>query len=348
MVSKFNEYVKEEIENKKPYRLAILSHDEPDDPNETGSLIRKSARSIGLDVILVEFQGSYLEENNGKLLINTFVIDEEGVVQYPDEKEKDVKYDKPFLLNPKDTLIMVRGLGSSSTSGSHSWTAIVKDLEYRGFFVVNTIETHDNCADKVYNQILFERNNFNTPKTVRIPHVNGVPFALKKIGNKFPMILKTGTGSRGVGVILVESEASLTSIVQLLYRENKYIDILLQEQIDTEYDVRAVVCLNQVMGVMKRPIIKGDFRSNVSQGSKPEIHELTKLEESEVIRAAKAIKGNLVGVDFIPSKDREKKPPYFIEVNASPGFLGIEEALKKDGSFTKKVLKSFMNRDYWK
>lgn len=346
MISKFNEYVKEEIENEKPYRLAILSHDEPDDPNETGSLIRKSARSIGLDVILVEFQGSYLEENNGKLLINTFVIDEKGIVQYPDMKE-DAKYDKPFLLNPKDTLIMVRGLGSSSTSGSHSWTAMVKDLEYRGFFVVNTIESHDNCADKIYNQIIFERHNFNTPKTARVPHVGGISLALKKLDTKFPLILKTGTGSRGVGVILVQSEASLLSIVQLLYRENKYIDIILQEQVDTEYDVRVVVCLGQVMGVMKRPIIKGDFRSNVSQGSKPEVHELTKLEESESIRAAKAVKGTLVGVDFIPAKDRERELPYFIEVNASPGFLGIEEALKKDGSFSEKVLKSFLNRDNW-
>ena len=128
---------------------------------------------------------------------------------------------------------------------------------------------------------------------------------------------------------------------------NDEIVSILQEQVDTEYDVRVVVCLGQVMGVMKRPIIKGDFRSNVSQGSKPEVHKLTKLEESESIRAAKAVKGTLVGVDFIPAKDRERELPYFIEVNASPGFLGIEEALKKDGSFSEKVLESFLNRDNW-
>ena len=39
------------------------------------------------------------------------------------------------------------------------------------------------------------------------------------------MILKTCVGSTGVGVMFVESEKSLNGIVQLLYRENKYIDI---------------------------------------------------------------------------------------------------------------------------
>ena len=31
-------------------------------------------------------------------------------------------------------------------------------------------------------------------------------------------------------------------------------------------------------------------------------------------------------VDFIPSKNRDKQPPYFLEVNSSPGTEGIEDA----------------------
>ena len=84
------------------------------------------------------------------------------------------------------------------------------------------------------------------------------------------MILKTSIGSTGVGVMFVESEKALVGIVQLLYREDRYIDILLQEYIKTDYDVRVIVLKGKVMGAMKRPIVKGDFRSNVSQGSEPE------------------------------------------------------------------------------
>ena len=47
----------------------------------------------------------------------------------------------------------------------------------------------------------------------------------EKLGNKFPMILKTSIGSTGVGVMFVESPKALVGIVQLLYREK--IDILI-------------------------------------------------------------------------------------------------------------------------
>ena len=73
--------------------------------------------------------------------------------------------------------------------------------------------------------------------------------------------------------------------------------------------------------------------------------ELTDLEKSESIRIAEIVKGKLVGVDLIPSKDREKIKPYCIEVNANLGFGGLEKSLK--GSPTTTILKSFMNRDNW-
>ena len=167
------------------------------------------------------------------------------------------------------------------------------------------------------------------------------------MNSKFPIILKTGTGSRGVGVILVESAASLQSIVQLLYRENEFIDIILQEQIKTDYDVRVIICGDEVVGVMKRPIIKGDFRSNVSQGSEPVPHKLTELEKEESLSAARAVGGIVVGVDFIPAKNREKDRPYFIEVNSTPGLIGIEEALKSDGSIVEKILTKLHDRSLW-
>ena len=71
---------------------------------------------------------------------------------------------------------------------------------------------------------------------------------------------------------------------------------------------------------MKRPVNEGDFRSNVSQGSKPQKLELTELEIEESLKAArsKAVNGLWTGVDFIPSKNRTKEPPFIIEVNSSP------------------------------
>mgnify|MGYP001292844096 CR=1 FL=1 len=74
---------------------------------------------------------------------------------------------------------------------------------------------------------------------------------------------------------------------------------------------------------MKRKVITGDVRSNVSLGANAEKMELTELEKSESLRITELVKGQLVGVDLIPSKDREKIKPYCIEVNANLGFGGI-------------------------
>ena len=64
------------------------------------------------------------------------------------------------------------------------------------------------------------------------------------------------------------------------------------------------------------------------------------------IKAAKIVKGQLIGVDFLPAKDREKEHPYILEVNASPGFGAIERTTK--GNLTQDIFKHFMDRKYWK
>ena len=349
-------------EEEKPYKLLILSHDDPLDPNETGPLVRKKAQELGIQVYLAELMGCYMEDDGDDKLVYSYPVDEKGRSQLPDTKN-DVEYAKPIRINKNNTLVMMRGLNAKS--GCRAWWTMARTLEASGFKVVNSVLCNEICNDKWYNQITFQQNDILTPKTVLVRHKEGGAFAAEKLGVKYPIILKTSIGSQGVGVMFVESEKALHGIVQLLYREDEYIDILLQEQIKTDYDVRVIVVGGEIMGAIKRPIIEGDFRSNVSQGSEPEVHELTDLEMIESIKAAEAVDGDIVGVDFIPAKNREKGKPYFIEVNSTPGLMGIESAfadstipskiyqktLKKEKgkfSITKEILRKYMNRENWK
>ena len=105
-----------------------------------------------------------------------------------------------------------------------------------------------------------------------------------------------------------------------------------------------MVVQNKVVGAMKRKVIVDDFRSNVSLGAKAEDIELTELETEECIKASQMVKGNVIGVDFIPAKNRETEQPYFLEVNSNAGLTGIEEV---HPGITKTILKHFMNRDNW-
>ena len=66
----------------------------------------------------------------------------------------------------------------------------------------------------------------------------------------------------------------------------------------------------------------------------------------ECENAAKLVNGKLIGVDFMPAKNREKEQPYILEVNASPGFAGIQNTVKSK-NVLKDILKHFMNRDNW-
>ena len=353
----FKSFISEEKDES--YRLLILSHDDPFDPNETGPMVRKKASEMGIEVYLAEFTGMYMEDKGKDQLVYSFPVDEEGKAELPGMKDG-VKYDKPFRINPENTLIMARGIGSTVKTGNLSWRVACLNLESQGYTLINPIECHDICNDKWHNQIVFQREGIRTPKTVLVRHSEGAEEAAERLGGKFPMILKTAVGSRGVGVIWVESLKSLHSIVQLLYREDEYVDIILQEYIKTDYDVRIIIAGGKILGAIKRPVVGDDFRSNVSQGSEPEAHELTEMEAEQSLRAAESVKGRVVGVDFIPAKNRDKESPYFIEVNSTPGLMGIEAVIGKyhastvkalgvgkTRSITKEILQLYMNRDNW-
>ena len=342
-MEKFSDFIVEQKDE--AYDLLIVSHDGIDDVNETGPLIQKIGQRMGLKVFLAEMMGAYMEDEGNSKIFYSYPVNDEGVAQLPKPKDN-VEYQKPFKINPDKTLIMMRGLHPAY--GCESWKVMAKKLEYDGYKLVNSVKCNDICNDKWFNYTIFQRENIQTPKSVLIRHSEDAVRASEKLGNKFPMILKTTVGSIGVGVMFVESMKALTGIVQLLYRENRYIDILLQEYIKTDYDVRVIVVAGEIAGAMKRPIVEGDFRSNVSQGSIPVIHELTELEKTESLKAAKAVDGDVVGVDFIPAKNRETEKPFFIEVNSNPGLSGIEKTFSKKFSMTEKILKVYNNRDNWK
>ena len=99
--------------------------------------------------------------------------------------------------------------------------------------------------------------------------------------------MKTLRGSKGVGVLFIDSEKGLDSIVQLIHKQDEDADLLIQEYIKTDYDVRVYV-----LGAKYchgKAVIEGDFRSNVSQGSKPKNIKLTELEIEETLKGSRQL-----------------------------------------------------------
>jgi glutathione synthase/RimK-type ligase-like ATP-grasp enzyme len=152
------------------------------------------------------------------------------------------KYQEPIELDPENTLIMPRGLGTLGFTSSRYWCDMIMDLELDGFTTVPSIKCWDNCSSKYLTDVLCRKAGLRTPKTVAIAHSEDTERAVKELGGKFPIILKSSTGTQtGVGVVIIESMRSLNAVVQMILLYNKYLPVIIQEYIPLEYDIRIML-----------------------------------------------------------------------------------------------------------
>ena len=300
---KFREFITEAKGDSK-LKLLIIT-DEPEQAKQfhTADRLKEEADKLKIESYLFHLSGGYTQFEDG---IRTF------------HNKKD---DKGFVID-NNTIAVVRG----SVTRKDSWMDFISILEKANVCLINSRQCISICVDKYRSALKLGDYGLTQPKSILVNNPDTILDQIKESDIKFPLIMKTLRGSKGVGVLFVDSERGLDSIVQLINKQDEDADLLVQEYIKTDYDVRVLVLGGKVLAAMKRPVIEGDFRSNVSQGSKPEKIKLTELEIEESLKAAKAVNGLWTAVDFIPSKNREKEPPFMLEVNSSPGTEGIEEA----------------------
>ena len=316
---KFKDFIVEQKAEK--LRILCLSADpENSEYFHTAKRIKEEGPKLGHEVYIVFIDGAYIKNEDGKKTIHN---------------END---EKGFEINDDNTVAIVRG----SITQKDSWLDLLSQLEKAGVACINNRNCVNMCADKYRSYLRLADYGLVQPHTVLIPNKKGVETAVENLDRKYPIIMKTLRGSKGIGVIFIESERSLDAIVQLIYKESEDAELLLQEYIKTDYDIRVLVLGGKVLAAMRRDVIKGDFRSNFSRGGKVKMFKLTELEIEDCILAAKAVNGHYVAVDFIPSQNREKDRPYIIEVNSSPGTEGIETATGKN--LIKQVIQHFEDK----
>ena len=311
----FKSFIKED--KHESYRVVVISN-ELGDKAITAERIEEEAKKLNYPYYIVPMDGTYTKFENGQRTIH---------------KSDD---DKGFKIHPSDTVIFVRG-----TPERDSYLDLITQFQRAGYCVVNSRECLEVAADKYRTYLRLKDFGLTQPKTVLIPNKDSIEKSFQNLDTKFPIILKTLRGSKGVGVLFVESERALNSIVQLLFKQDKSSDILIQEYIKTDFDVRVLILGGKIIATMQRDVIEGDFRSNASLGAKVKAYDLSELEIEHSIRAGKSVGGLLTAVDFIPSSDPENKPPYILEVNSSPGTENIEEANNKN--IVKDILVYFSN-----
>lgn len=214
-------------------------------------------------------------------------------------------------------------IGASITAHGAS---IVRQFEMLGTATSTSSIALVRSRDKLRSlQILSKIDGVNIPRTAFAKHSDNIKYLIKQVGGT-PLIIKILEGTQGLGVVLAETSSAAKSVLEAFY--NVRVNILLQEFVKEAAgsDIRVMVVGGKVVGAMRRCNNSGDFRSNLHRGGVGEAVELTEIETTTAIKAAKLLGLGVAGVDILQSE----RGPLVIEVNSSPGLEGIEKVVGKD------------------
>lgn len=236
------------------------------------------------------------------------------------EKRKPSIYYKGEYITDTDAIIP--RIGASVT---YFGTAVVRQFEMMGAFSTTDSEALVRSRDKLRSLQVLSRAKIGLPKTVFTNYSRDVEGLIEHVGGT-PLVVKLLEGTQGLGVVLAETKNAAKSVIEAF--NGLKARVIVQEFIEEAKgaDIRVFVVDGHVVGAMKRQGKEGEFRSNLHQGGSAEVVELSDEEEIAAIRAAKAMRLAVAGVDLIQSS----RGPLILEVNSSPGLEGIEKATGKD------------------
>src|SRR5207244_9448981 len=141
-----------------------------------------------------------------------------------------------------------------------------------------------------------------------------------------PVGIKLLQGTQGIGVVLAESTAAASSVIEAFQGLEQ--NILIQKFIKeaSGADIRALVVGRKVVGAMKRQAVAGEFRSNLHRGGTAKKYRLPVAYRKTALAAARVLGLRVAGVDMIESAEG----PMVMEVNSSPGLEGVQKTTGVD------------------
>ena len=297
MMEKFKSFIAEE--KKDVITILILTSTISKKPEIVTGKLMSACEKLKLPCYQVITSEAWISDNDiekGSIVIKNY-----------DGEDNDIK------VETTSTVVFVR----MGTLENEIGLAILGTLQNAGCFMINDRDGMLTCDNKMSAYTAFERHNILTPQTSLINNQKSVMDAHKRIGGKFPVIIKTLTGTQGIGVSKVNDMESMMSVIQSLWKFGA--PLLIQEFLDLEYDIRTVVLNGRIVASTKRIKPKKDFRSNRHLGAETEPYILSDVEKTEVIAAARATGAYMVGVDHAIVNDKI----YILECNGSPG-LGAQ------------------------
>ena len=220
----------------------------------------------------------------------------------------------PYLLPQYDAVLPRFGTGSMQMG-----CAVLHYFQALNVPCLNHADSFAKARDKWLSLQLLLANGIAVPTSLLGGLETKANDAVRHIGT--PIILKTLSGSQGIGVVLAEQPQSAVSMLETLKQAN--VPTLAQEFIAEAQgaDLRCFVVGNRIIAAMQRIGQAGEFRANCHRGARAEKVILTEQEKHVALNATKVLGLDVAGVDLI----RSANGPLVLEVNASPGLEMIEK-----------------------
>ncbi|MGH8078663.1 MAG: RimK family alpha-L-glutamate ligase, partial [Lysobacter sp.] len=197
----------------------------------------------------------------------------------------------------------------------------LRQFELMDTYTPNSSDAILKARDKLRCHQLLAAEGIDLPATVFGDNPDDTTDLLSMLGPP-PHVIKLNEGTQGAGVMLTEKPSASRGVIEAL--RGLYANFLVQEFIEEAQgaDLRCFVVGGKVVAAMKRQAPKGDFRSNLHRGGSAKGVKPSSAEKEVAVRAARVLGLGVAGVDLI----RSRRGPLVLEVNASPGLEGIEEA----------------------
>ncbi len=160
--------------------------------------------------------------------------------------------------------------------------------------------------------MLHEHSGIPIPKTFYgLPMSDQLEEVVASLGG-FPIILKAVGGSHGLGVMRIDSIASLRSVADYLRMGTNQTQFILRHYIDVLNSARLIVLGDRVIDSIQYMAPSGDFRSNAGVSPRVTAKRFSGTIEDVAKKAVSMLGWEFGGVDILIDADEKS---YVIEVN---------------------------------
>ncbi|HIP17185.1 MAG TPA: coenzyme gamma-F420-2:alpha-L-glutamate ligase [Methanothermococcus okinawensis] len=201
----------------------------------------------------------------------------------------------------------------------YSWQ-VLNSLECEGSTFINNLKTVYDSSDKFKTIKILSKNKINTPKTAIVRDYEDAKRFMERENLEYPVILKNSFSKCGITVKKITSDEELKKYTKNAIWEGT----LVQEYINFSKkgiykDIRILVVGEEVVGGYSR--VSKNFITNLYLGGTIEPIKLNEELNELALKCAQSMKGDIMGIDILPSKD---DCYYVIETNAVPGIKGFK------------------------